>query len=36
MQIGLPITGKYRDPEADQYYNHVDVSLGKLTLNEKV
>lgn len=26
MQIGLPITGKYRDPESDQYYNHNDVS----------
>lgn len=25
MQIGLPITGKYRDPESDQYYNHSDV-----------
>ncbi|KFB45335.1 AGAP001504-PA-like protein [Anopheles sinensis] len=22
MQIGLPITGKYRDPESDQYYNN--------------
>lgn len=27
MQIGLPITGKYRDPESDQYYNHNDVSF---------
>lgn len=26
VQIGLPITGKYRDPESDQYYNHNDVS----------
>jgi len=26
MQIGLPITGKYRDPESDQYYNNHDVS----------
>lgn len=26
MQIGMPITGKYRDPESDQYYNHNDVS----------
>lgn len=26
MQIGLPITGKYRDPESDQYYNNNDVS----------
>lgn len=25
MQIGLPITGKYRDPESDQYYNNNDV-----------
>jgi len=25
VQIGLPITGKYRDPESDQYYNHSDV-----------
>lgn len=25
VQIGLPITGKYRDPESDQYYNHHDV-----------
>lgn len=24
VQIGLPITGKYRDPESDQYYNHHD------------
>ncbi|XP_022220403.2 immunoglobulin domain-containing protein oig-4 [Drosophila obscura] len=22
VQIGLPITGKYRDPESDQYYNN--------------
>uniref|UniRef100_A0A1B6C4F5 Ig-like domain-containing protein n=1 Tax=Clastoptera arizonana TaxID=38151 RepID=A0A1B6C4F5_9HEMI len=22
LQIGLPITGKYRDPESDQYYNN--------------
>lgn len=28
MQIGLPITGKYRDPESDQYYNNNDV-IGK-------
>jgi hypothetical protein len=27
VQIGLPITGKYRDPESDQYYNHNDVTL---------
>lgn len=26
MQIGLPITGKYRDPESDQYYNNNDVN----------
>lgn len=25
VQIGLPITGKYRDPESDQYYNNNDV-----------
>lgn len=30
MQIGLPITGKYRDPESDQYYNHNDVSFVSL------
>ncbi|XP_032668670.1 immunoglobulin domain-containing protein oig-4-like isoform X4 [Odontomachus brunneus] len=24
VQIGLPITGKYRDPESDQYYNNND------------
>ncbi|XP_053982989.1 immunoglobulin domain-containing protein oig-4-like isoform X2 [Hylaeus anthracinus] len=22
VQIGMPITGKYRDPESDQYYNN--------------
>lgn len=27
VQIGLPITGKYRDPESDQYYNNNDVSF---------
>lgn len=27
VQIGLPITGKYRDPESDQYYNHNDVII---------
>ena len=27
MQIGLPITGKYRDPESDQYYNNNNVSV---------
>lgn len=27
VQIGLPITGKYRDPESDQYYNHNDVCI---------
>lgn len=27
VQIGLPITGKYRDPESDQYYNHNDVNF---------
>lgn len=25
VQIGLPITGKYRDPESDQYYNNQHV-----------
>jgi hypothetical protein len=25
VQIGLPITGKYRDPESDQYYNNSNV-----------
>lgn len=29
MQIGMPITGKYRDPESDQYYNHNDVNFIK-------
>lgn len=24
--IGLPITGKYRDPESDQYYRNTNVS----------
>ncbi|XP_050361468.1 immunoglobulin domain-containing protein oig-4-like [Nymphalis io] len=24
VQIGLPITGKYRDPESDRYYNSND------------
>lgn len=27
MQIGLPITGKYRDPESDQYYNNNNVRV---------
>ena len=26
VQIGLPITGKYRDRESDQYYNNNNVS----------
>lgn len=26
LQIGLPITGKYRDPESDQYYNNNNVT----------
>lgn len=26
VQIGLPITGKYRDQESDKYYNNQDVS----------
>lgn len=25
MQIGLPITGKYRDSDSDQYYNNNNV-----------
>lgn len=25
VQIGLPITGKYRDTESDQYYNNNNV-----------
>lgn len=29
-QIGLPITGKYRDPESDKYYNNNDVSVQKV------
>lgn len=27
VQIGLPITGKYRDPESDQYYNNNNVFI---------
>lgn len=27
MQLGLPITGKYRDPESDSYYNNHNVSI---------
>lgn len=27
VQIGLPITGKYRDPESDQYYNNHNVRI---------
>lgn len=30
VQIGLPITGKYRDPESDQYYNNNNVSPNKI------
>lgn len=30
VQIGLPITGKYRDPESDQYYNNNNVSEGEI------
>lgn len=30
MQLGLPITGKYRDPESDQYYNNNNVSIYEL------
>ena len=33
MQIGLPITGKYRDPESDQYYNNQHVSLHSTAIN---
>jgi hypothetical protein len=29
VQIGLPITGKYRDPESDQYYNNQHVSTDR-------
>lgn len=29
VQIGLPITGKYRDPESDQYYNNNNVIMGE-------
>jgi len=29
VQIGLPITGKYRDPESDQYYNNNNASTLK-------
>lgn len=29
VQIGLPITGKYRDPESDQYYNNNNVRREK-------
>ena len=27
VQIGLPITGKYRDPESDKYYNNDQVRI---------
>lgn len=30
VQIGLPITGKYRDPESDQYYNNQHVRIFSL------
>lgn len=33
VQIGLPITGKYRDPESDQYYNHNDVFISLFFFN---
>lgn len=32
VQIGMPITGKYRDPESDQYYNNKNVSTILFTL----
>lgn len=32
VQIGLPITGKYRDPESDQYYNNNNVSDSNYSL----
>lgn len=31
----MPITGKYRDPESDQYYNNNDVSKILLQLSRK-
>lgn len=37
MQIGLPITGKYRDPESDQYYNNQHVrTSGHLLISRVV
>lgn len=35
VQIGLPITGKYRDPESDQYYNNNNVSKIKWSFKLK-
>lgn len=32
VQIGLPITGKYRDPESDQYYNNNNVCKYDITV----
>lgn len=38
VQIGLPITGKYRDPESDQYYNNNNVCryLGNFSISSCV
>ena len=36
MQIGLPITGKYRDPESDQYYNNNNVRKKKRLLERNI
>lgn len=35
VQIGLPITGKYRDPESDQYYNNNNVRKRKKRLHKR-
>lgn len=35
VQIGLPITGKYRDPESDQYYNNNNVCKIEECLKEE-
>jgi len=36
VQIGLPITGKYRDPESDQYYNNNNVRKKKRLLERNI
>lgn len=36
MQIGLPITGKYRDSDSDQYYNNNNVSKWNMRGKQKV